>query len=262
MEKENIPRRMRRFHRERQGKKEAEKEFALKRKQGMEAVPSEEAIEEELLEKKGGYSKKYAEGIAGSLVEEEREEAERRGRAEELALNEVRRFREQYNRLPMRTEYEQIIESIFSIMQAEDRKEREKIAAEKKEKREKEKLARREQRAARGKKQLEEVELPEEKPRPKIGIEDLEVKDILGKTGEKEELALPEGEEKEEFSLKELEEAPEETGKCKNCGRATEQQVYCSECGQAFCEKCAKSTRRVLDKLEMQCPNCGTKTKK
>ena len=95
------------------------------------------------------------------------------------------------------------------------------------------------------------------------GIEDLDVKDILGKGEKEDELgALDEDLDKDEFSLSELEEKPVDANKCQNCSQQTEKQVFCPECGQAFCEKCAKTVKQVAGRIEMTCPKCGARIKK
>lgn len=252
MSGENVPRRLKRFRRRNVGARKKPE-----RNRGIQGIPSEEEIAEQMLEKKGTV------GVQGKGVD--------RGQAAKLAASEVKRFRRQHNRLPMRIEYDQIVENIFSLMQKEERKDRESKEQERRverEKRKKEQAVRREDRSQkRGKRkqQAEEYEAPKETQKTKSGIADLEIKDIFGKKeGKNEDFSLLEGQEsgKDEFSLKELEEKPDEEGKCGNCGRKAEMQAYCPECGQAFCEKCAKSVRKLGMQTEMACPNCGTKTRK
>ena len=260
---ESVPRRMRRFYR----KKEEGKEQPGKGT-GFEGIPSEDSIEQELLEKKGKTSNKMLEDIESSLKEIEKSESEglgnRRERTRGLVLGEVKRFRERHDRLPMRSEYDSIVENIFSLMQEEDAKDRQKTAMQREKEREKSRLERREMRKTRS--TGKEEEIPVEEPKPSIGIEGLKVEDVFGeknKKKEKQEFTLEEEKEGEtELNLSELEEEEQETGKCKNCGREGTMQAYCPECGQQFCEKCAKTTRKIAGKTEMLCPVCGAKTRK
>ncbi len=270
---ENVPRRMKRLYRQKKGEELPALEPVLE-KAGFEAIPSEEELEQEQKEMgKTAWYEGEKHGLEKIQSEEEIEKSlEKKNRAKELAVREVKEFRQKHKRLPMRTEYDQIVENIFYMMQKEEKKsrsmEQDERGKQKETQRQEQEAKRRERRKSRSREdETLQPEILKEEKKPKLGIEDLDVKSILSEdtsgkeeTGELEGLAGEEG--KEEFSLKELEEKSPETGKCQHCGKESKKQVFCAECGEPFCEKCAKTTKQVGDKTEMQCPNCGAKTKK
>jgi len=230
---------------------------------------------------------------AGRLDEEEKEASElvsqlqKSPRAREpgkevtmgLALEEVKRFKEKNNRLPDKSEYDQIAESIYAQLQSAEEKKR----AEEKMQRENRKIEDREKRTEeRGERkphgrQAKDApaagtpQVPREiKPSPgppaaELGdreIKELSIEDLFGE--EKKDGAESKGGSGgigDEFSLEGLEDESEGISgkKCPCCKGMAQQIIYCHECGAAFCDKCAKPAEQIGSEKKFICPSCGKK---
>jgi len=87
----------------------------------------------------------------------------------------------------------------------------------------------------------------------------------VAKTKGKKEQELEKGKGKIQKNKKpKLEELEEESGKgkCINCGKPFNELVFCSKCGNAFCDNCAKIKQKEGTKTKYVCPHCGYVTKK
>jgi len=50
---------------------------------------------------------------------------------------------------------------------------------------------------------------------------------------------------------------------CKECGTELHaNDIFCPECGTAFCESCAKSVKKLGTSITYVCPDCKAKIKK
>ena len=65
-----------------------------------------------------------------------------------------------------------------------------------------------------------------------------------------------------EISENEGFEAEEKKGKCPNCKKEFNELIFCSKCGNAFCDKCAKTKQKTDKGTKYVCPSCGHPTKK
>jgi len=63
----------------------------------------------------------------------------------------------------------------------------------------------------------------------------------------------------EDLSLDNMDEDKED---CPNCEKPTDEVIYCSSCGAAFCDSCAKAKEKYPDKVKYTCPHCGVKIDK
>lgn len=226
MPEEEIPRRMRRFYR---AKEEEEEDIKPSKK--------EAGIGEQLY------------GQIGEKEVYKKEEAIK------LAVGEVRRFREKHKRYPKREELDQIAESLFDQLKEKKQKERASARNSKVEKRRRKKGEGKEPKQSSffEEKELKEPLLSESE------IEKLSVADLFGEETDKK------GEKKltmeEELKLEGLEEF-EETKNCSNCGKETEQQIFCPKCGTGFCKNCTKKTEQFGKQTQYTCPKCGKTVKK
>ena len=87
------------------------------------------------------------------------------------------------------------------------------------------------------------------------GIADEFKLDLGGNTGSKNNDDLSELEDLEssdDFSLDSM----DDQSACPSCKQKTDKVIYCSKCGNAFCNKCG------LKNGELICPKCGTRVKK
>jgi len=217
----------------------------------------------------------------------------------QLALDEVQRFKDKHNRLPKKDEYDSIAESIYS--QLRDNEERQKALERLERKRPKAYSAKRERHGRerpegeQGEDERKEAAF-EELQRAAKGLSEKEIKgmsvddlfgagtgkakkkgeDEFGLTGggreesEEEEFGRDNGDKKQdedEFGLGELSdlgEGQQETDKqkCPKCGNETDDIIFCPECGTAFCEKCAKAPEVQGNVKTFTCPNCRQKIKR
>ena len=109
------------------------------------------------------------------------------------------------------------------------------------------------------------------KTKPALGKKEMnELKLDLGEMEELEELG-EEGEEEIPEDEEEKEEIPEsddsdkgtgEKGTCINCKQEFNELIFCSKCGNAFCDKCAKTKQKTDKGTKYVCPSCGHPTKK
>ncbi len=299
MEENDVPRRLKRFYRKgeqvpmeargesrertiRTVEKAPEKEDS-----GLEKIASEDLIEREYIQKRENISKKKAISLEKSIEEVPSEDEisdslakqasdDKKDRAKEIAVEEIERFKDRHKRLPMRTEYDQLVENIFSQIQDEERKNKGAVEEEKKKGLEEKHLERKDRRKDRKRRGEEEEEKktdekPPEENTTTTTIQGLDIKEILnldtesgGKGGEDEfdlskDLDIESGGE-EDFKITPIED--EKTVQCDNCKKRVERKFFCPDCGTQFCEKCAKKVAKVGDKLEVECPSCGKKMKK
>jgi len=49
---------------------------------------------------------------------------------------------------------------------------------------------------------------------------------------------------------------------CPNCNNKTKDFIYCPNCGEAFCDHCAKKVEVKIDSLNYTCPKCSNEFKK
>lgn len=234
---EKIPRRMQRFHRKEQQEFGSEADFET-----------------------GADSEEMGKSVFEQLKKKELQKPE----AVQLAVSKVNEFKRKHNRLPQKSEYDQIAESIWKELEAQAKKSKSTGSTDYRKKGEniyseleKQGLAGIEQRQRQGmeertrakqgreSRQLEQ-KMPEENQKLRE-LKELEVKDILEENPEEAETGTGE----EEFSLAGLETETAAEKKCPNCGKPTEETLFCSGCGNAFCEKCGKA-----DNGKIICPKC------
>ena len=218
---------------------------------------------------------------------------------EELAKQELDKFKQKFKRLPeSEQDYNAIAEAIFEQIQLKgegqafgEKPAEEYSNAEPEEKAEdksKRKIRRR------GRQQQEQPEEQQakspaiqEEPQAKGSVSDLfetsaakkpkkktsELDEDLGESDDLEsfdeesdeseegidDLGSMEESESMESDLENLDEDKEE---CPNCEKQTDEVIYCSSCGAAFCDSCAKSKEKFTDKIKYTCPHCGVKIDK
>jgi len=213
----------------------------------------------------------------------------------QLALDEVQKFKQQYQRMPKKKEYDSIAESIYA--QLKDKEQRKKImerlerksqgSASPSERARQRKAGRNEgrqlgKRPGLGAKSEKEAAFAKMQSAAKgldeKEIEGLSVEDIFGEKGKAEKFGekgkpgkkpedgfdLGKGP-AEEFGLGELEnfgEDPEAEQKCPTCKLPAEDIIFCPECGTAFCKKCAKRVENLGSTKVFVCPDCGEKIKR
>ncbi|MBU0635626.1 hypothetical protein KKE06_01220 [Candidatus Micrarchaeota archaeon] len=93
-------------------------------------------------------------------------------------------------------------------------------------------------------------------------LKQMEFKELLGEKKEgTEDSELGEIEELEKIEKGETPSKKEETQKCPNCQKETDQILYCHECGTGFCSSCASSFKKQDSQTYYTCPTCQTKVK-
>ncbi len=224
-----------------------------------------------------------AESVAGQpkkdLTKEEKEEI-----TMQLALDEVKKFKEQHKRLPKKEEYEKIAESIYEQLhdQAKRAKKAERLARKRPSKRDKkaqrdEKRAKRKRRRGKKDEEEEQEEALDQKSAlfgkmkgaakglTQEEIKGMSVEDLFGGTEKKGKGKAGQsiGDEFDLAGLSNLDSSvQEEREKCPKCGAETDEVVFCPECGTAFCENCAKKVEKLGSTKTYTCPKCKNKIKK
>lgn len=215
-------------------------------------------------EQKGGLAaEKEVGGVADYLFEQMPKDQPKQGADKDvtmhLALQEVRKFREEHKRYPEKAEYDRIAENIFQQLKDKDVRGR----ASKQ-------IERRRGRATveggkgavkgdeKGWSEFEEADkqIAGQQGKDKAkGLDSLSVEDIFAeeKKGAQSGVQKEEG---DEFSLGELGEAEQQ---CPKCGKQASKVVFCPECGTAFCYSCAKKVERIGSIETVVCPECGKK---
>ncbi|MBI4052703.1 MAG: hypothetical protein HY394_01565 [Candidatus Diapherotrites archaeon] len=250
----------------------------------------------------GPEEKEMEEDLEGQMGVEDRAEADRRENDIESqiikneAKSQIQRFREKANREPTRKELDEIAENVYSQLEKSRlRNEPEEgeaqitgkaVAAEKsggfmtrrqraltRQKEEDEQDSEKEgaenaelpEEDESGSGDAEEVlEIPEAESSESIGIEGNEGKPVdefdlselnLGKDEELRISELDEG-----TGFKKTVETDKNT--CPNCKSKTEELVFCSGCGTAYCPHCAKKMEKQPDGMvKYTCPQCGTEVR-
>ncbi len=251
---DKIPRRMRRFYREKKTETKIKpKETDFSKYDDPEGLPSMD------YEDVGKDNKNH----------EEMKKIEELNLEEKLALMEVKKFKEEKKRLPNKEEAEKIAGNIYEQI----RKNPELFGISKEEtgrSRGREKRSEREEkkpRDRRGRRNREEKKEPSKKEEttleePAIGKDMKELlseenkstkKDSFKKIKDDFDIGLDLKEDLEE-DANELEEiSDEEESKCPKCGKKSDKIIFCAGCGIAYCEKCAKEKKGK----NYTCPECG-----
>ncbi len=270
---EEVPRRQRRFYRQEQS--ENEKQQAKPERQ-VERRPLSFRGEEQQKPVQGQKNAKEKtakareQGMPEAIFDELQEQKKKDAKKEsmKLAVNEIRRFKEEYNRLPKGNEYDEIAENIYQqIKRQEDReKEEQRHGSERQQQPGLATAIQQQAQPAAGK------TVPEMQKMPKLDMKNLDVKDLFGESGsEEKELKLEDistGLE-DELKLEGLDEGIDafpkelETDKnnCPNCKAKTEEIVFCPDCGTAFCAHCAKSASTEAGITKYVCPKCSKEVK-
>jgi hypothetical protein len=273
MNEEKIPRRLKRFYRE--GKSQP--------KEGNLNSHNRERFNSTEEDYSGRLPSMSYEDLTQKANKENLQEIEKLEKAdieEKLALVEVEKFKKENKRLPTRKESEQIADNLFTQLKENDdvsnaivhhgrRREQGNEAEVQKEKMPPSRRARSQREQKRSEERAQEEEII-----PKGNIKDLfgsanglgntntknlekefslDLGDGKGEGNEAGEIKSFEDEDKNE-DIEELnfgEEELDET-KCPNCGKKTEQIIYCSKCGAAFCKNCSKK-----ENGNEKCPKCG-----
>ncbi len=184
---------------------------------------------------------------------------------QKLALFEIEQFKKKNKRLPNKKESEQIADNLYTqfkeigVSEKRDRRSRRKgtegVVEDEKMPPSKRKRLQRDR--------MSQQEIAQDASiLPKGNIKDLfgdskkvgknlEDEFNLDLNGGKKNSGDDLGETEDNFNLKEL----DEEKICPNCNEKTEKIIYCSKCGNAFCESCGTVNG------EKVCPKCGTKLK-
>jgi len=216
------------------------------------------------------------EDVASSKKNELEKKKSAQENLEKIALGKVEEFKKQHNRMPNKEEADQMAESLYSqfkntnlehisaqgaqedaFNETGDRRERHKRHQEE-----------RNQKKSAGDKQSMQPAAQTSQTQSSIANTDL--KALLGEEGKKGkksvsdefDLNLSEGtDEADNTSAAASEEIGEienieigDKAVCPNCGKETEQIIFCSKCGFSFCELCSKK-----EGTKYICPKCGTK---
>jgi hypothetical protein len=184
---------------------------------------------------------------------------------EKLALLEVKKFQQEKKRLPNKKETETMADNLFT--QFKENNEISQAPGHSRPERNKSQEHSRRDRHGSNQKQIpqEELSIPQNDT-PNANIKDL-FSDTSIKENEKKgddfDLGLdldsdtPANINENLDDFDDLKSFPENKKKCSNCGKEHEKTIFCSKCGTAFCEKCAKG----LDAEGYICPKCGVKSK-
>jgi len=255
MSEEDIPRRMRRFHRD-----EIPTEYEVKDR-------STEIAINEVDKFKGNHSRypqqneldQISESVFKQLKEEMRDTKETKQEIasqlefedeEEISIKDTKGSKKSYlerrrtRRMHGKPEEEDEIET------AEDQPEKGKEELEKEEKMQMPDLG-------------EEKSIPDLLENEKLNVNADQDRENLKKLTEIDELGSLENDLKEidDFDLVEKEtETSENT--CPNCNNKTKEFIYCPNCGQAFCDHCAKQVQVQEESIKYTCPNCSNEFKK
>jgi len=225
--------------------------------------------------------------IISAIIEQTKRKMQHR--TDELASGEIERFHEKHSRYPQtEQEYDEIAESIYKQLKEETRREerdaREKRAGKGKgAKGGKESMLERRKRRRGAHKAgdeseatagefggpdgSEEGELPDAK--------ELEIKGLFGAKRGENELGLGDmgegGAASLEDELKSLslddesdlveKEIETEKNRCPNCKNASNDIIFCPECGSGFCNHCAKGIEVLEGHVKYTCPKCGQQFK-
>ncbi|MEM4257206.1 MAG: hypothetical protein QXZ13_03005 [Candidatus Diapherotrites archaeon] len=198
-------------------------------------------------------------------------ESEVREKSAKLAVKEVDNFVEQNKRYPNREEIDKIAESVFEQLKKEFSEEDEKkfendidldfLDKEKTELRRKRSMK---------KEEKEEEKIPEKQetaaiiiPEEQDETEKYENINNIEKIAELDEVASLEDEISDNDDFDNIEkEMEEKEGICPRCKSKTEEIIFCPQCGEAFCNHCAKAIENLPDAIKYVCPNCNTLFKK
>jgi hypothetical protein len=221
---EYIPRRLRRFYRKQ--KKEGVKEL-----QTSAASQIFEQLKKEQEEKRPSRKKTEKE------VHLYRDKYFKKGIGKKLMEEEISNFTERFGKKPSKEELNQIAENIFE--------------------------------------QLKKTNVLNEKPSTSKEKEKKsnEIKEMFSeesnKTSEEKEFDLKElekefsieSEDQELLSITGKEKENEKNNFCPSCKNKTSKIKFCSNCGNAFCLKCAKDVKKEANITLFKCPKCGKQLK-
>jgi DNA-directed RNA polymerase subunit RPC12/RpoP len=281
---QNVPRRLQRFYRGGENKAAEEPRRANyydQPFQNLEQDETESPTGREILKKIP--STNYEDVPIDSTNAEDIKKIEQRNLESKLALEEIEKFKKENKRLPTKEEADQIAESLYSQFKNTDTSPLyegitpKNVLGQVESKPKHGRHGREEQKTPiAGNEQQKGNKIPslqdEQKTSSPTGIEDLNLKSMLGKNASEK----PKKSEEDEFDLG-LDEAsgesnasnesePEEESiedmsfeegeNCPNCKKTAEKTLYCSKCGAAFCANCAATQGNNL-----LCPKCGSKIK-
>lgn len=215
---------------------------------------------------------------------EELKKIQQKNAEERLALGQVEKFKQQYNRLPNKEESDKIAENLYTQLKDTDlSKLYPEMNLPEEQNYSQSPQDPRSRRLARIKGKDEEKEektqapknSPPQKPTSQaqslgIGSELADVKSLLedesgpktkkGKATDEFDIGLDEEDEEEapiEEETNDIESIDiKETTNCPNCKKEAEKIIFCPKCGTAYCNNCAKK-----ENGQYICPKCGTKTK-
>ncbi len=264
---EKIPRRLKRFHRKKN----------IKEKKLSENLKSLSKKKQKDFNEKLKIQKEKPEKIAETIFEQmKRKEQEKKQKKQEKKNKKKKKAEEISKKIAGKKEGKEEI-PLWKKRRMERLKERKEIKEEPKktetEKKENKKEETKKETERKRKEKTEEkneIEFPE--------MKGTNIKDLLGetkpaKTGKlkKKEiegfkLDLDLSEEKKGIQKKTIESQKEtekkEKGKCINCGQQFNELIFCSKCGNAYCDKCTKIKHKEGNKTKYLCPHCGHVTKK
>lgn len=294
-----VPRRLRRFHRKEEKSNE-------ENKQGNEEIKNEGDFETteyeaskfyyspEPQEPKKVEAKKPApeetvddEALAEELYEQLQIEQELRRETAKMALNEIKKFKDRYMRLPDDKEYELIADNIYEQVKEKYKKETGKSSLDLREIEKEKRKDRRERRGRRGRggkdnekeekgdeKKVEErkegADAPKKSASQKVAAatKGLSVEGLFSEAGD-DSLQLGElagqGSSDLDSDLSSLgldnfdtisQDVRTVKNKCPNCNTPAEELVFCSHCGTGFCAHCALKAEVFGDKIKYTCPSC------
>ncbi len=204
-------------------------------------------------------------------------ESEVKEKSTEIAVKEVDKFVNENKRYPSKEEIDKIAESVFEQLKKELNEEQEKrfeddidlefLKNERQQARRR--PSRREKSKVENKSQEKIEEQPEEEQTAAIVLPEKEEEEEIGysenieKIAGIEEVASLEDDLSIEDDFDNVEKEMEEKhGVCPRCKSKTDEIIFCPNCGEAFCNHCAKAIETLPEGIKYTCPNCQAMFKK
>lgn len=220
-------------------------------------------------------------------------EEEVKDKSTSIALKEVDSFRAKHERYPAPAELEKISENVFTQLKkemkrkkAEEKSSQEIEFGEEETPKEKGSSLLEKRKARRGRRTKREEKIEEEEETEKEIIEGQKpIGEKFGDVKMPEMMEDPSEIPSQEESIKQLvgidelsnleesldtsddfdlveKETQTPLNVCTRCNNKTKEMIYCPNCGQAFCDHCAKAVEVLEETAKYTCPNCSHEFKK
>lgn len=277
---ENVPRRLRRFYRKNEQIQKTQGEYFDQPYNNSDYYNNQFSGDEIEVKQKRELGKlpsmNYEDLNLNEKNAKDIENFEKENRDKTLALEEIKKFKKENNRMPTKKETERIAENLYT--QIKNNPIEYPNSTEKLSPRESRRLRRsgnqaipsiesmddEKERVINTKSFQNEKEIDEIKEIDSIEEENTNIKDLFEDKTQKKEI-------KDEFDLgldDDFEDDEEEeriedinfdqdTQTCPNCKNQTQKTIYCPKCGFAYCNSC---TKQIIENSAV-CPKCGEKTK-